>query len=115
MSTIKLSTLPYEIESDQTPGRLSYLPGCWLWTSTFDRNCLTQKSIIMKANMGTTDRVIRLVLAAVMIFLAYSGTVTGIVATVFYILAVVFILTSLVRTCPLYMPFGLSTCKVEKK
>lgn len=69
----------------------------------------------MKKNMGSTDRVVRLVLAAVMIYLAYSGTVTGIVATILYVLAVVFILTSLVRTCPLYMPFGLSTCKTEEK
>lgn len=65
--------------------------------------------------MGSADRVIRLILAAVMIYLAYTGVVTGIVATILYILAVVFILTSLVRTCPLYMPFGLSTCKVEEK
>lgn len=81
----------------------------------FDRICLIKNLEVMKKNMGSADRIIRLVLAAVMIYLAYSGTVTGIVATILYVLAIVFVLTSLVRTCPLYMPFGLSTCKVEEK
>ncbi len=68
----------------------------------------------MIKNMGTTDRVVRLLLAAIMIYLAYAGIVTGIIATILYILAVVFIGTSLIRTCPLYMPFGISTCKTKE-
>ena len=68
----------------------------------------------MIKNMGTTDRVVRLLLAAIMIYLAYAGIVTGIIATILYILAVVVIGTSLIRTCPLYMPFGISTCKTKE-
>lgn len=68
----------------------------------------------MIKNMGTTDRVVRLLLAAIMIYLAYSGMVSGIIATILYILSAVFIVTSLIRTCPLYMPFGISTCKTKE-
>jgi len=68
----------------------------------------------MKANMGSTDRIIRMLLAAVLITLAYTATVTGVLAIICYILAVVFIGTSLVRVCPLYLPFGLSTCKTKE-
>jgi len=68
----------------------------------------------MIKNTGSADRVVRLLLAALMIYLAYSGMVSGIIATILYILSAVFIVTSLIRTCPLYMPFGISTCKTKE-
>jgi len=68
----------------------------------------------MIKNMGSADRVVRLLLAALMIYLAYSGMVSGIIATILYILSAVFIVTSLIRTCPLYMAFGISTCKTKE-
>ncbi|UCD60832.1 MAG: DUF2892 domain-containing protein [Flavobacteriaceae bacterium] len=64
----------------------------------------------MKKNMGSTDRVIRFILAAIFIVLHFTNTVTGIWGIVLLVLAAVFILTSLVSFCPLYVPFGLSTC-----
>lgn len=64
----------------------------------------------MKANMGTLDRVARVVLAAVMAGLILSGVVQGVVAIILGVLAAVFVLTSLVGFCPLYAPFGISTC-----
>ncbi len=64
----------------------------------------------MKKNMGSSDRIIRFIVAAIFIALYFTGTVTGILGIVLLVLAGVFILTSLVSFCPLYAPFGLSTC-----
>jgi hypothetical protein len=64
----------------------------------------------MKANMGNTDRVLRTVLAVVIAALYFGGVITGTVGIVLLVLAVVFALTSMVRFCPLYAPFGFSTC-----
>lgn len=67
----------------------------------------------MKQNMGTLDRLIRTLLAILVGVLYYMNIISGTVAIVLGILAIVFLLTSLVSTCPLYMPFGLSTRKNE--
>jgi hypothetical protein len=68
----------------------------------------------MKKNMGTADRVIRVILAAIFAFLYFNGTVTGTVGIVLVVLGAVFALTSLVSFCPLYAIFGIRTCPVEK-
>lgn len=68
----------------------------------------------MKKNMGTTDRVIRILVAAVVVILYFSGTITGTLGIVLLVLAAVFLLTSFVSFCPLYAPFGISTCKTEQ-
>lgn len=65
----------------------------------------------MKKNMGTIDRVIRVVIALTVGVLYFMGQISGTVALILGVLAVVFVLTSLVSTCPLYLPFGLSTRK----
>lgn len=62
-------------------------------------------------NMGSADRIIRFVLALVFIVLYFGGFVSGILGTILLILAVVFILTSVVAFCPLYVPFKISTRK----
>lgn len=64
----------------------------------------------MKKNMGTADRIIRVLLAAVFTYLYFSGTVTGTLGIVLVVLGGVFVLTSLVSFCPLYTLVGLSTC-----
>ncbi|HEX9007282.1 MAG TPA: DUF2892 domain-containing protein, partial [Bacteroidota bacterium] len=56
----------------------------------------------MKKNVGTADRVIRIFLAAMVGVLMLTGTVTGTVAVVAALLAVVFLLTGVVSFCPLY-------------
>lgn len=61
--------------------------------------------------MGTADRVIRVILALVMAILYFTETVSGTLGLVLLILAGVFLLTSIVSFCPLYKPFGISTCK----
>ncbi|MEZ0396410.1 MAG: DUF2892 domain-containing protein [Anaerolineales bacterium] len=65
----------------------------------------------LNKNMGTADRIIRLILAALFLVLYFSGLVTGVLGIVLLVLAVVFILTSAVSFCPLYLPFKISTRK----
>lgn len=67
----------------------------------------------MKANMGTIDRTIRTILAMLVGILYFTGQISGTTAIVLGALAVVFLLTSLISWCPLYLPFGLSTRKRE--
>ena len=62
----------------------------------------------MKANMGTIDKVIRIALAVLVGVLYFTGQISGTVAIVLGILAIVFVLTSLISFCPLYLPFGIS-------
>lgn len=65
----------------------------------------------MKRNMSNLDRSIRVVLALVFAFLYFSGTVSGTVGVVLLVLGGVFLLTSLISFCPLYLPFKFSTYK----
>lgn len=65
----------------------------------------------MQANMGTADRLVRVVVAAVVAGLILSGVVSGVWAIILGVLAGVFVLTSIISFCPLYAPFGISTCK----
>jgi len=67
----------------------------------------------MKKNMGTVDKVIRVLVAVVFLVLYFTHVVTGTLGVVLLILAGVFVVTSLIGTCPLYLPFGLSTAKKE--
>jgi hypothetical protein len=65
----------------------------------------------MKANMGTADKVIRMLVAVVIAALYFMGTITGTLAIILMVLAVVFVATSFLSFCPLYLPFGISTKK----
>jgi hypothetical protein len=68
----------------------------------------------MKPNMGTADRIIRVLLAAVFAYLYFSGTVAGTVGLILVIVGGVFVLTSLISFCPLYTLVGISTCPAKK-
>jgi len=63
----------------------------------------------MKKNMGTADRVIRILIALVIGFLYYTGRISGTLAIVLGALAVIFVLTSFLAWCPLYTPLRLSS------
>ncbi len=65
----------------------------------------------LNKNMGTLDRIIRFSLAAVVAILYFTGNLSGLAAIILGILAIVFVATSVVSFCPLYMPFKLSTRK----
>jgi hypothetical protein len=69
----------------------------------------TLESVIMKKNMGTLDRIIRVILAAVVGVLYLTGAISGTAALILGALAVVFLATSAVSSCPLYLPFNIST------
>jgi uncharacterized membrane protein YtjA (UPF0391 family) len=64
----------------------------------------------MQKNMGTLDKTLRLIVAVIAVALAATGTLTGTAALVAYVLAAVFVVTSLVSFCPLYRLIGLRTC-----
>ena len=69
----------------------------------------------MKKNMGSYDKLIRLVIAIVLIVLYYTGVIAGTLGIIGLVLALVFTVTSLISFCPLYTLFGLNTSKKEKK
>ena len=69
----------------------------------------------MKKNMGTIDRVIRILLAVAIVALYYTNQISRAVATIGLVFASIFIVTSFMSFCPLYLPFGISTRKKEKK
>jgi len=64
--------------------------------------------------MGTADRIIRIIGAAIITGLYIFKVISGTLAIVFLIVAGIFILTSFVSFCPLYFPFGISTKKKEQ-
>lgn len=65
----------------------------------------------MKKNMGTVDRVLRTLVAVGIGVLYYMGKISGTWAIVLGAFAVVFLLTSFVARCPLYLPLGISSRK----
>lgn len=67
----------------------------------------------MKKNMGTTDKIIRILVAIVILVLYFTGQISGTLAIIGLILSGIFILTSFISFCPLYLPFGISTRKKE--
>jgi hypothetical protein len=67
----------------------------------------------MKKNMGSADRIIRVIIAAIIATLYFTNVLTGTLGIVLLVLAGVFLLTSIVKFCPLYAPFGINTCSVK--
>jgi membrane-bound ClpP family serine protease len=63
----------------------------------------------MKKNIGTADRVIRVLIGVVFAVLFFTKVVTGTLGIILLVLGIVFLLTSVVSFCPLYFPFKLST------
>ena len=64
----------------------------------------------MKVNMGSADRMVRLMVTVVLTVLYLSKIVTGTLGAIALVVAGIFLLTSLVRFCPLYTLFGINTC-----
>ena len=65
----------------------------------------------MRNNMSSADRIIRIMIAAVLFVLYYTGVVSGTLGVVLAIVGVVFLLTSFIGFCPLYRIFGFCTKK----
>lgn len=68
----------------------------------------------MKKNMGAIDKIIRLLIALVIVVLYFTHVISGTVEIVLLLLAVVFALTSVISFCPLYLPFGINTGKKKE-
>jgi hypothetical protein len=69
----------------------------------------------MKKNMGTADKIIRIILAAVFFYLYFTGAVTGIIGTILLVLGIAFVATSIIGFCGLYKILGISTCPAPKQ
>ena len=67
----------------------------------------------MKKNMGMTDKIIRTLIAVVMLVLYFTNVVTGTIGIVLIVVSLVFLLTSLVSFCPLYAVLGISSKQKE--
>jgi Protein of unknown function (DUF2892) len=68
----------------------------------------------MKKNIGSTDKIIRIVAAIVIAVLYFTKTITGTASIVLGIVASILLLTSLINFCPLYAILGTNTCKIKK-
>ncbi len=69
----------------------------------------------MKPNMGTFDRIARILAALVIAGLYCTEQISGAAAITLLVFSGIFILTSFMSFCPLYLPFGISTKKKEEK
>jgi hypothetical protein len=69
----------------------------------------------MKKNMGNADRIIRLIITAIIAVLYFTDVISGTLGIVLLVLAVVFLLTSIISFCPLYTVFGFRTCPSKEK
>jgi len=67
----------------------------------------------MKKNMGTIDKVIRILVAVVVVILYFTNVISGTLGIILLVLSAVFVATSLLSFCPLYLPLGISTRKKE--
>jgi hypothetical protein len=67
----------------------------------------------MKKNMGTIDKVIRILVAVVVVVLYFTHVISGVLAIILLALSAIFVVTSLLSFCPLYLPFGINTGKKE--
>ncbi|MDO9039840.1 MAG: DUF2892 domain-containing protein [Bacteroidota bacterium] len=63
----------------------------------------------MKKNMGTIDKAIRILVAVVIAILFFTNVISGTLGIVLLVLAAVFVITSFISFCPLYLPFGINT------
>ncbi|MCX6272581.1 MAG: DUF2892 domain-containing protein [Bacteroidetes bacterium] len=65
----------------------------------------------MKKNMGSIDKIVRVLIAIIFAILYFTKVVEGTLGIVLLVLAAIFVLTSIIGFCPLYFPFNLNTRK----
>ena len=63
--------------------------------------------------MGNLDRVIRVLAAIILSLLYFTNVITGTFAIVLLIFTGLTLLTGIIGICPLYLPFGINTCKTK--
>lgn len=67
----------------------------------------------MKKNLGSADKILRIILAVVAAVLYFGGYVSGTTAYIVLAAGAILLLTALVNFCPLYAIFGIRTCKIK--
>jgi len=82
--------------------------------STLCSFVLPKKEKTMEKNMGSADRTIRVIVAAIIVALYMTKIISGTVGIILIALSAIFLLTSFVSFCPLYLPFGLNTLRKKK-
>lgn len=65
----------------------------------------------MLKNIGKSDKLIRIVVAFLLLSIVQFLDITGTLSVVLMGLSLVFLVTSFLNLCPLYLPFGINTCK----
>ena len=68
----------------------------------------------MKKNMGTADRIIRVIIAAIFGTLYFTDVITGTIGIVLLVASIAFVITSMISFCPIYSIFGLKTCPIKE-
>ena len=68
----------------------------------------------MKKNMGTVDKTLRILVAAIVVILYFTKVIEGTLAIVLLAFAAIFVVTSFISFCPLYTLIGLKTNKKEQ-
>ena len=69
----------------------------------------------MKKNVGSIDKVVRILLALVAAYLGWKGGFSDIVSYILFAVAIILLVVSLIGFCPLYPLLGISTCKSKKE
>lgn len=69
----------------------------------------------MKKNMGSTDQIVRVLIAVVVAALFFTKVISGVLGIVLLAVAGIFVMTSVVSFCPIYAVFGISSCPVDSK
>lgn len=67
----------------------------------------------MKKNMGNIDKIVRIIVALIILLLYFTHQINGTLAIIGLVVSGIFILTSFISFCPLYLPFNISTRKKE--
>jgi hypothetical protein len=66
----------------------------------------------MSANVGSADRLIRIILGLALIALAFMSGIGPLGTTISAVIGIVLVVTAVARFCPLYRLIGVRTCKV---
>lgn len=69
----------------------------------------------MKKNVGSIDKIIRIIIAIAAVYFAYTGAVSSPWNYVLYAVAGIMAITALAGSCPLFSIFGMSTCKIKEQ
>ncbi len=68
----------------------------------------------MKNNVGSIDKIIRIIIAIVAFYLAYNGGIESPWNYILYAVSAIMVLTAILGTCPLFTIFGINTCKIKE-